>query len=76
MSYEMKFTKVAATRIKKTVNLINFERGSSSGQDKYISQATKVVTTLSANPENGGCKNSPSTMNTAIKAGTMNLGKA
>lgn len=61
----------------KTVNLINFERGSSSGQERYISQATKVLTTLSANPENGaGKKASPSTMNTAIKAGTTNFGKA
>jgi hypothetical protein len=70
----MKFTKVAATRIKKTVNLINLERGSSSGQDRYINQATKLVTTVSANPENGGCKNRPRTMNIAIKAGTINLG--
>ena len=70
----MKFTKVAATKIRNTVNLINFERWSSSGQDRYINQATKVVTTVSANPENGGCKNSPNNINAAISAGTTNFG--
>ena len=73
--YETKFTKVAAINIIKTVNRINLERGSSNGQDKYINQATNAQTTESDKPENGGFKNKPRTINIAIKAGIINLGR-
>jgi hypothetical protein len=71
----MKLTEVAAAKINKTVNRITLERGSSSGQDKYINQPTKVLTIASAIPESGGCRNSPSTIKIAISAGTTKRGK-
>ena len=55
---------------------INLERGSSSGQDRYINQATNKQTTDSENPEIGGRRKSPSKRKIAIKAGTINFGKA
>jgi len=58
-----------------TIERINLERGSSSGQDKYISQPINKQTTERDMPANGGGKKSPSIMRAAIKTGTKNLFK-
>ena len=59
----------------KTIERISFELGSSSGQDKYISQPINKQTTDSAIPPSSAGEKSPSIMRTAITTGTKNLGK-
>jgi len=42
---------VAATKIKNTIKRINLDFESNNGQDKYISQPMKALTTVSEIPE-------------------------